>query len=97
MASPHPFECPVCGEDVPANAKSCPGCGACDKSGWNEEATASDGLDLPDEDFDYEKFTQEDFGKARRPQGIKLVWWITAIILLLLFGGMTAYNMIFRQ
>ena len=50
-----PFECPVCGEDVPANAKACPECGACEKSGWSEDL-ASSGLDLPDEDFDYEKF-----------------------------------------
>jgi len=96
MASPRTFECPVCGEDVPIKAKSCPECGACEKSGWNEEASASDGLDLPDEDFDYNKFTAEEFGEPRKRKGMQLVWWITGAILLVLTGLMVCYNMLFR-
>jgi hypothetical protein len=46
-----PTECPVCGERVPRNARACPGCGADERSGWNEEATRYDGLDLPDSAF----------------------------------------------
>lgn len=95
MASSHPFECPICGNRVPAKAKACPSCGACDKTGWNEDATAADGLDLPDEDFDYDKFTQEEFGTPRKRQGIKLVWWITAVVLLVLMVGLTIYNRLF--
>ena len=49
-----PFECPVCGESVPRGAKACPGCGADEHSGWDEESTRYDGLDLPDEAFDAE-------------------------------------------
>ncbi len=52
-ASP-PEVCPVCGEDVPRDAVACPGCGADERSGWNEDATRYDGLDLPDEAFDDE-------------------------------------------
>ncbi len=46
-----PETCPVCGEGVPRGAKACPGCGADERSGWNEEATRYDDLDLPDEVF----------------------------------------------
>ena len=67
MASPRTFECPVCGEDVPAKAKACPSCGACEKSGWGD--TEGDGLDLPGEDFDYEKFKEEEFGTPRKLKG----------------------------
>ncbi len=65
---------PFCGEDVPAKAKSCPHCGACEKSGWNEDNRAADGLDLPDDDFDYEKFAHEEFGTPAKLAGKQLVW-----------------------
>ena len=82
MASKAPFSCPVCGKNVPAKAKACPHCGACDKTGWNEEAREADGLDLPDDDFDYEKFTAEEFGTPKKTKGIQLVWKITGVVLL---------------
>jgi predicted nucleic acid-binding Zn ribbon protein len=44
-----PTDCPVCGEPVPRGARACPGCGADERSGWNEAAALYDGLDLPDE------------------------------------------------
>jgi hypothetical protein len=78
------FECPVCGEDVPAKAKSCPHCGACEKSGWNEEARGADGLDLPDDDFDYEKFSREEFGTPTKLAGKQLFWKVTAVVILVL-------------
>jgi len=49
-----PTECPVCGEAVPRNARACPGCGADERSGWDEDATRYDGLNLPDSAFDDE-------------------------------------------
>lgn len=39
----------MCGEDVPAGAWACPSCGADERSGWNEEETRYDGLDLPED------------------------------------------------
>lgn len=97
MASPHPFECPACGKDVPFNAKACPHCGACAKSGWNEEVSETDGLDLPDEDFDYDKFTAEEFGEPQKKTGKQLIWWITWVALLILVVVTTCYNMLFGQ
>ncbi len=47
-----PTECPVCGAAVPRAARACPECGADERSGWNEDATRYDGLDLPDEAFE---------------------------------------------
>ena len=87
------FSCPVCDEDVPVKAKSCPHCGACEKSGWNEEASAGDGLDLPSEDFDYDKFTADEFGTPQRTQGKQLLWKVTAILLLVLFAAAVAYKL----
>ncbi|MDQ2660229.1 MAG: zinc ribbon domain-containing protein [Verrucomicrobiota bacterium] len=77
-----PEICPVCGEDVPPRALACPECGADEKSGWREDAENLDGLELPDDDFDYERFVQEEFARSPKPAGINRVWWITAIVIL---------------
>lgn len=79
-----PSECPVCGEDLPPKARSCPHCGADERTGWNEEATRYDGADIPDSAF-------EDTGSsARRPRrtgagGLHPLWWLVALGLVLLF------------
>ncbi len=79
------FPCPICRGDVPVKAKACPHCGACDKTGWKEEAKDGEGLDLPDDNFDYEKFIEEEFGKRRKPRGWKRFWWwVTAILAVVL-------------
>ena len=57
---------PVCGEDVPRNARACPQCGADEKSGWAPDAQLLDALDLPDEEFDYEDFVKKEFGGGSR-------------------------------
>jgi uncharacterized membrane protein YvbJ len=93
MASQNTFSCPVCGEDVPAKARACPHCGACEKSGWNEEASGADGLDLTDDDFDYEKFTAEEFGSPRKLRGKELLWKVTAVVVLIL---MIVFFVLFR-
>jgi predicted nucleic acid-binding Zn ribbon protein len=83
---PPPPTCPVCGEDVPANARACPGCGADHSTGWKPGATAQADLGLPDEEFDYDDFVQREFApEQRRARGIKKHWWITAVILLAAF------------
>ena len=81
-----PAVCPVCGEDVPRGALACPECGADHRSGWREDA---DSADLPDNGFDYGKFVKNEFGTSSRPSGMKPVWWVTAVILLLAFVWFT--------
>jgi hypothetical protein len=82
-----PGQCPVCGEWVPRGAVACDDCGACAKSGWKENAESYDGVDLPDEeeDFDYDDFIQREFGTNRqgRPSLNKeALWKIVAAVLL---------------
>lgn len=64
-----PGQCPVCGEWVPRGAAACDDCGACAKSGWKDDADVHDGLDLPDEDFDYDDFIEREFGGGPRRRG----------------------------
>ena len=75
-----PSECPVCGADVPPNARACPGCGADERTGWNEENTRYDGLDLPDETVDYDEALRDE-GLRRRtvPKGVPIFWWLVGI------------------
>jgi hypothetical protein len=77
-----PEVCPVCGEDVPPRALACPECGADHNTGWKLDAADSDGLDLPDEEFDYAAFVKEEFGGGAGKSRLHPVWWITAIVLL---------------
>ena len=84
---PTPSECPVCGADVPANARACPECGADEQTGWNEDASRYDGLDLPDPDFDYEGTLENEGLKPKtRPRGTPAIWWIIGVILALLIA-----------
>lgn len=78
-----PEICPNCGAEVPRHAKACPECGSDEKTGWSEQAR-NDGLDLPDEHFDYEEFTEREFGGKRvLPRGLHWFWWLVAVALLL--------------
>ncbi len=77
-----PEVCPVCGNDVPRKAKACPECGADHRSGWREDA-AADGIDSGDDEFNYEEFVASEFNESAKPPGLKPVWWITGIVILL--------------
>jgi len=65
---------------VPSNAKACPGCGSDETSGWSDDATA-DRLGIPSEDFDYDKFVQEEFVPRSKPRRPHWIWWLTAALL----------------
>ncbi|HUG13147.1 MAG TPA: zinc ribbon domain-containing protein [Opitutaceae bacterium] len=74
-----PGECPVCGEDVPAGARSCPACGADERTGWDDEATRYDALDLPDEAFD------EEINRPPRKRWHQSALWVgVALVLVIL-------------
>jgi hypothetical protein len=77
-----PHVCPVCDADVPGGALACPECGADHNSGWRQDADIYDGLDLPEEDFDHDEFVRREFGSSLKPAGMKTIWWITAILIL---------------
>ena len=78
-----PAICPVCGEAVPRNAVACPGCGADERTGWDDDATRYDGLDLPDSAYGDEHTEKT----ARRTHGRGL-WTLVALglLVLLTFG-----------
>ena len=75
-----PKFCDHCGADIPSNAAACPECGADEHSGWGHHE--HQGLDLPDEGFDYDKFIAREFGKGKKevvPQGLHWFWWIVGL------------------
>lgn len=78
-----PGDCPVCGAFVAKGRKSCLDCGADDRSGWKDD-DGTDGLDLPDNDFNYDEFVKNEFGSSPKPQGLKPLWWIVGVVLLLI-------------
>lgn len=84
-----PGQCPACGEWVPRGVAACDCCGACEKSGWSGD-THADGLDLPDEDFDYDEFVAREFGgdSNARKVGMSPLWWWVAVALLVSLLGM---------
>ncbi len=90
---PPPPECPVCGEDVPPQARACPGCGADHQTGWKDDPDTSHAdLGLPDDQFDYDEYVRREFGPEIKPAGIKPLWWITALLLLLAFVAFYAFR-----
>ncbi len=79
-----PEICPNCGDEVPPNAKACPGCGSDANTGWSE-AAQRDNLGLPEEKFDYDDFVKREFGGEKiKPRGIHWVWWLVAVLLVVL-------------
>jgi hypothetical protein len=84
-----PPECPVCGAAVPRGSRACPECGADERTGWDEEATRYDGIDLPPS-----AFSDDDAAPARpSPPRFARLWWGVAALLagtlvyLALFAG----------
>lgn len=80
-----PDVCPICGEMVPEDAKACPECGACEETGWSDDAKA-DALGIPREEFDYEGYLKEEFEDQEPRPKIRGVWSTTAWVLIAIFG-----------
>ncbi len=84
-----PGQCPVCGEWVYRGQAACEECGACAKSGWKAHADVYDGLDLPDEEdeFDYDDFVAREFGGEKKfKPPIPVFWWWVGIVLVIAMG-----------
>jgi hypothetical protein len=80
-----PEVCPNCGADVPPNAKACPECGSDEQTGWSAEANLN-GADIPEENFDYDRFVKSEFGgQGEAPRGMRWFWWLIALVLLSAF------------
>ena len=63
--------CPNCGAELPRRAKACP------------ETAGTEHLGLPEEEFDYQKFADREFGaKSPKPSGIHWFWWLVGLLLL---------------
>lgn len=87
MAGALSYRCPFCDREVRVG-KPCPGCAKKTKPAkpgkkpWEQDA-AQDGLDLPDDDFDYDEFVAREFGKApHRSLGVKWYWWLLGVVVL---------------
>jgi hypothetical protein len=88
------YVCPTCGSEVKVGAP-CPGCAPKrpkakarvksarrPRKSWEQDSTY-DGLDLPEEDFDYDEFVAREFGgKPHQRVGLKWYWWLTGVALL---------------
>ena len=89
------YRCPFCDREARVG-QPCPGCAA-RKSKKRERAKAGsparrksweqdpshDGLDLPDDDFDYDEFVAREFGGAPHQRiGVKWYWWLLGVITL---------------
>ena len=77
-STPPPDECAQCGAEIPRNAKSCPGCGADERTGWRE-TSIYDGLDLPGDD-------EPAIRRPKAVNGIAWYWWAAGVALVLLLG-----------
>lgn len=95
MAEVMTYICPTCGAEARVG-KPCPGCApvkkrkpeaAKKKRPW-EQDSAADGLDLPDDDFDYEDFIAREFGgKPHKKTGLAWYWWLLAAVMLVIMAA----------
>jgi len=68
---------------VPRGARACPECGADERTGWDEESTRYDGLDLPEEAFDdHEAVARASRRRSARTSTMTVFWWGVAIVVL---------------
>jgi hypothetical protein len=74
--------CPNCGGELSPKVRVCPHCGSDEKTGWSDEAHIG-GLNLPDQEFNYDEFVESEFGGAKgKPRGLHWFWWLVALLLL---------------
>lgn len=90
-----PSECPVCGCDVPPHSRACPGCGADENTGWNDEATRYDGIDLPESAFDDEHTPTSKVTLTRLTRtGLPVFTWLVSALLLIVIVFMLVHRLL---
>ena len=81
MAEVMNYICPTCGADAQVGTP-CPGCtkrSSLHRRAW-EQRRSLDGLDLPDESFDYEDFVEREFGRGMQARtGLTWYWWLLGV------------------
>jgi hypothetical protein len=82
------YQCPSCNHEVSVGIP-CPICSSKNKQipaapkSWKQDKHV-EGLDLPDEDFDYDDFVKKEFGRSPHNKiGIKWYWYVVAILIVL--------------
>lgn len=88
---PSEFRCPTCATALSPNALSCGRCGAQRDGAVWLAPHACDGLDLSDDEFDYDDFVRREFGTDRgegnrvtRLNPRERFWWVVAVVLLVI-------------
>jgi uncharacterized membrane protein YvbJ len=76
-----PETCANCGSSIPAQARSCPECGADERTGWRE-ASIYDGLDLPEDTADSSRLSAE---RGSNPAWVRLVFALLLVALTAVF------------
>jgi len=41
-------------------------------------------VSLPEHDFNYDDFVEQEFGSQAKPAGLKKIWWIVGIVLIII-------------
>ena len=77
-----PEECANCGAPIPRGAKSCPECGADERTGWRE-ASIYDGLELPATAYGDESGSDAEQRPKRHVNGVPWFWWVVGVLLIL--------------
>jgi hypothetical protein len=86
------YVCPSCDREVVVGKP----CGICAKRSKPAPVKSRrppahdeiyDGLDLPDDDFDYDEFVAREFGHMpHKKTGVKWYWWVVALAVLSLMA-----------
>ncbi|MCH2200331.1 MAG: zinc ribbon domain-containing protein [Fuerstiella sp.] len=82
------FDCPHCGEELPAGTNRCRHCGASDECGWQEfggelavGGYAEDDV-FDDDGFDYDAFVDREFGNGEGSATERTKeFWVRLVIL----------------
>ena len=81
------YRCPFCDHKVRVG-QPCPGCARKKRAPWQVRKSwrqdhSADGLDLPDEAFDYDEFVAREFGRApHRRLGVNWYWWLLGVVVI---------------